>query len=675
MRTCLKTILLLLAPFISTAGENKADSLQKVFLNSKDDSVLYKAANHLYDYYEEQSRDSAYYYASQCVLLSHRNNKKLNEAYSLSRKAYQELNLGRFADALKSLLEGFSISENPGNEKYYWETDPIKSEDGKRLFALSCTHHIFALLMWHTLNIEEEMVHFKEAKRIADEINSPGRSLLGSLNLGRIYMEKGRFDSAMFYENDAEKIVKKSGREKYLTSILFFKGRISITTGDTARAIQYYYECIRSGDDQNNHDGLARGYHEMSEYYITASNKDSSLYYAIKELEIFKKLGSVSVVDYHIGLAYEHLYKVYRLRNQYDSSYKYLELAQKTNDSINRHRIKSLAEFQKLTLSEQQRLQNAEKEKVIYQNKIRIYFLTAGIGVLLLLALIFYRNNRQKQKAKIKIEQAYDNLKATQAQLIQSEKMASLGELTAGIAHEIQNPLNFVNNFSEVSNEMLEEMKTELATGNLQLATEIADDLHQNLEKIVHHGKRADAIVKGMLQHSRSSTGVKEPTNINALADEYLRLCYHGLRAKDKSFNPTIKTDFDKSIGKIDIIPQDIGRVLLNLYNNAFYTVQEKSKLQTPGYKPTVSVSTKKEAGKILISVKDNGNGIPQKIAGKIFQPFFTTKPTGEGTGLGLSLSYDIVKAHGGEFRVESKEGEGCEFIIELPLPESQIKS
>jgi len=270
--------------------------------------------------------------------------------------------------------------------------------------------------------------------------------------------------------------------------------------------------------------------------------------------------------------------------------------------------------------------------------------------------------NRQTME----IRHTLDNLKSTQSQLIQSEKMASLGELTAGIAHEIQNPLNFVNNFSEVNSEMIDELKNELATGNVQLANEIADDIKSNEEKINHHGKRADAIVKGMLQHSRKSSGQKEPTDINALADEYLRLSYHGLRAKDKNFNATIDTDFDNSIGKVNIIPQDIGRVLLNLFNNAFYAVKGKS-LNRDSYKPTVFVSTQICDNKIQITVRDNGNGIPQKILDKIFQPFFTTKPTGEGTGLGLSLSYDIIKAHGGTLKVESTEGEGSEFIIIIP--------
>ena len=287
--------------------------------------------------------------------------------------------------------------------------------------------------------------------------------------------------------------------------------------------------------------------------------------------------------------------------------------------------------------------------------------------VFLIIAFILYRNNRQKQKTNKVLENTLSNLRSTQAQLIQSEKMASLGELTAGIAHEIQNPLNFVNNFSEVNEELIKELNTEAEKGNLEEVKAIAKDIEFNSEKINHHGKRADAIVKGMLQHSRTSSGQKEPTDINVLADEYLRLAYHGLRAKEKSFNATMKTDLDETIGKLNVVPQEIGRVILNLITNAFYAVSEKKKHAGDDYEPTVTVSTKKINGNVEVIVKDNGNGIPSKILDKIFQQFFTTKPTGQGTGLGLSLSYDIVKAHGGELNVKTKEGEGTVFVIHLP--------
>jgi signal transduction histidine kinase len=289
-----------------------------------------------------------------------------------------------------------------------------------------------------------------------------------------------------------------------------------------------------------------------------------------------------------------------------------------------------------------------EKESILSQQKVKL--------------------EQQVKERTNSLNTSLENLKATQSQLIQSEKMASLGELTAGIAHEIQNPLNFVNNFSEVSNELIDEMEDELKKGNYEDALEIASDVKQNLEKINHHGKRADAIVKGMLQHSRSSSDTKEPVDINALCDEYFRLSYHGLRAKDKSFNATLKTDFDDSIGKINIIPQDVGRVILNLLTNAFYAVNEKKQQLPKDYEPMVSISSKNHKTHIEIKITDNGNGIPKTVLDKIFQPFFTTKPTGQGTGLGLSLSYDIItKSHNGELNVDTKLGEGTEFLIKIP--------
>jgi signal transduction histidine kinase len=311
---------------------------------------------------------------------------------------------------------------------------------------------------------------------------------------------------------------------------------------------------------------------------------------------------------------------------------------------------------------------------------ITIFF---AINIISTLGIIYFLMEsflKKQEELRIELRKSLENLKATQKQLIQREKMASLGELTAGIAHEIQNPLNFVNNFSEVSAEFIEELKearTKMdGERDKALEEELLDNIEQNLQKILHHGRRADSIVKGMLQHSRSSTGQKEWIHINALVDESLRLCYHGLRAKDKAFIAELKTDFDAAIEMINVVPQDISRVLLNLCNNAFYAVNEKkeaSTLKGENYEPMVWVTTKRTctpsgAEDIEIVVKDNGTGIPQSIADKIFQPFFTTKPTGQGTGLGLSLSYDIIKAHGGELKVESKEGQGSAFIISLPL-------
>ena len=319
----------------------------------------------------------------------------------------------------------------------------------------------------------------------------------------------------------------------------------------------------------------------------------------------------------------------------------------KQNRALKKERQKTLAE------EERNKFISAQKEK---------------------LELIVEERTAEITKQKDELMHAFTELKNTQSQLIQSEKMASLGELTAGIAHEIQNPLNFVNNFSEVSSELLDEMIEEIDKGDVEEVKAIAGDVKQNLQKINHHGKRADGIVKGMLQHSRTSSGIKELTDINALTDEYLRLAYHGLRAKDKSFNADFKTEFDESLSKIEVVPQDFGRVLLNLINNAFYAVNDKKKTAGEDYQPKVLVKTKKTGNRLEISIADNGNGIPDSVVSKIFQPFFTTKPTGQGTGLGLSLSYDIIKAHGGELKVETKENEGLlageagsEFRITLP--------
>lgn len=306
------------------------------------------------------------------------------------------------------------------------------------------------------------------------------------------------------------------------------------------------------------------------------------------------------------------------------------------------------------------------------RTRLYLFGIISLLGLLAIALAYFYRNKqktgRELQSKNEKLEQALIQLKSTQSQLIQSEKMAGLGELTAGIAHEIQNPLNFVNNFSEVSKELINELSDEVDKGNYNEVKAIAKDVVQNLEKINHHGKRADAIVKGMLAHSRTSSGQKEPTDLNALCDEYLRLAYHGLRAKDNAFNAAFKTYFDPNIGNINIVPQDIGRVLLNLINNAFYAVNERSKMGEAGYIPEVEISTAIEGSFVKVMVKDNGGGIPEHIKEKIFQPFFTTKPTGQGTGLGLSLSYDIItKGHQGELKVETEEGKGSKFIIHLP--------
>lgn len=402
----------------------------------------------------------------------------------------------------------------------------------------------------------------------------------------------------------------------------------------------------------------------LSRAYLKKNNIDSALYFATKGLDEAKKANSLETARNNAEL----LAEIYLKQKDYKNAYAYRNLFITYRDSVTGTEVKNrtaVLDYNNELEKKETRITTLSRQQKLQKN----FLISLSVALLLIIisVIALLRNNRQKRLA-------LEELKQTQAQLIQSEKMASLGELTAGIAHEIQNPLNFVNNFSEVSNEMMIEMKEELAAGNLQQATELAADISQNLEKINHHGKRADAIVKGMLQHSRKSTGEKEATDINALADEYLKLAYHGMRAKNKSFNAEMKTDFDKNIGKINIIPQDMGRVLLNLFNNAFYAVNEKQKAEISGpeavsrFQPVVDVSTKRTGSKIEIKISDNGNGIPQNIIDKVFQPFFTTKPTGEGTGLGLSLSYDIVKAHGGNIKVDTKQNEYTTFTIQLRL-------
>jgi len=669
MKYCLKILLFVLFPVLVNAQQTMIDSLRKDFLNAPDGEKRFMAAKFVYNYYEELNRDSALYYADQVLLIAQNNHHKIAEAYSLTSKAYQLTHLGRFADALQCLQQAFAITEDPKTEKGEdWDVTTLNFKGNTGLLTLSYTHHIFAILMLRTENTEQQIIHFKEAGRIGKEIGYLPRVIVANMNLGQSYLTINNPDSALIYEKEASNIQLQSGFKKYLGNIDMFMGDIYNALGKQSLALEYYYSGLPSVAEWNNLGIQSRIYLRLNKYHLAAGNRDSALYYSRKNLQAIQSMGPVAGLETNMGVGYEYVYLSYKLNQQFDSAFKYQELALIAKDSLNKVRIKNLTGFQNLMFSEQIRLREVEKDKTAYQNKIRTYFFLAGIGVLLLLAIIFYRNNRQKHKAKIKIEKAYDDLKSTQQQLIQSEKMASLGELTAGIAHEIQNPLNFVNNFSEVNTELIDELEQEANKGNLNEIKLIAKDIKDNEQKINHHGKRADAIVKGMLQHSRSSTGQKELIDINSLANEYLRLAYHGLRAKDKSFNAKFETDFDQSLQKINIIPQDIGRVILNLLTNAFYAVNERQKQNITGYEPTVTISTTKKNSKVEIQVKDNGNGIPQKVMDKIFQPFFTTKPTGKGTGLGLSLSYDIIKAHGGEIKVETKEGEGSEFVIQMPI-------
>ncbi len=673
----LKIFLLLLLPILALAQQYTLDDLKRQLANAQNDSGRYEIYGKLSDFYIERKIDSALFFIYQCLIVARKNNKKLNEAASLIGKGLCLRHMGRYSEALQCYLEGFEIAQNTKNEKDFWPLPfwvfaPNKTARASRLIVIGNFHMQMANLFIRTGNNDLCIYHFAEAEKIGKETQSHYFLYYLYATMGIAYKNMNKLDSAMLIVENGLSLSKQFGFKDNVSRLLAYIGEIQFARGSIDTARGYYHEALHLATEDNNFVSLVMIHFGLTKCFIAQRDKDSSLYYAHKAIETLNKVGSLAGTVWNPATAYENLFRIFKMRNETDSAQKYMELALRAKDSLNTYTTKSSAQAQDLFLRDQISLKELEKEKIVFRNKVGTYSMLAGIIVLLLLAIIFYRNNRQKQRAKMKIEKAYDELKSTQAQLIQQEKMASLGELTAGIAHEIQNPLNFVNNFSEVSNELIDEMKIELAKGNHEDAKAIVDDVKQNLEKINHHGKRADAIVKGMLQHSKTSTGQKELTDINVLADEYLRLSYHGLRAKDKSFNATMKTEFDESIGKINIVPQDIGRVILNLINNAFYAVDEKKKTFQPReggaeYEPTVTVSTMKEKNKIRIKVKDNGSGIPPKVLDKIFQPFFTTKPTGQGTGLGLSLSYDIVKAHGGEIKVETKEGEGSEFIILLP--------
>jgi signal transduction histidine kinase len=440
-------------------------------------------------------------------------------------------------------------------------------------------------------------------------------------------------------------------------------------------ALSYFHQSKHGYEALQSNSRLAEAYYGLAKTHQLMGQKDSAFHYAEQSVSAAEKSAFPPLT---IVRPMELLAELHESTGDYKEALRYNRLSVASKDSLqSKNKMNQLAA---LMFDERLQQQEAEARKQQYQSRIRTYVLLFALLVFLLVAFFLYRANQQKQEAnsllqeknteidkqRAKAEQTLQELKATQAQLVQREKMASLGELTAGIAHEIQNPLNFVNNFSEMSAEMIEEL--EAAAGDKDETLGLARDLKVNLQKIHHHGKRAEAIVKNMMEHSHNTSGEKQFTDLNALTEEYLRLAYLGVQLKDKSFTAIIETHYDPAVGQLNVVSKDMGRVLLNLFNNAFYAVNEKKKLLNGRFEPKVSINTKKISDKIEISVQDNGIGIPEKLMDKIFQPFFTTKPTGEGTGLGLSLSYDIVtKGHLGEMRVASKEGEGAEFIVQLP--------
>jgi len=650
-------------------SQKRIDSLQYIFLHTTDEKAKMAACRDLGNYYSESKTDSAFYFHTLQLQIAQKYNLMLWAADANDLLAYVTKRMGKYTVALQHSLEAIKIAENPEAEKDVWGISKFSKDNNPRRARLTvlanCLHdmgHIYYAVGDHQ---RMEASYFK-AKKIAEDINDHELLSMVYMNLGNGYFEDNKLDSALVYEQNALANAEVASFKFYSGRIFLIIGDIYIKKGNYDSARMYLSKSIRTNEAQKNISQLTYGCISLSNLLSDIGDLDSSLYYA----RVAEAASSVNGEPAQQLGAFMALSSTFKKLHYIDSAFAYQELAMVLKDSIiNADKIK---QFENIGFDQLLKVQQLDKEKVLMQNRNRTYAFLAGSMVFVLIGSILFRNNRQKQKANKVLEATLSNLKATQSQLIQSEKMASLGELTAGIAHEIQNPLNFVNNFSEINTELIKEIQDERSKTqdkrDEKLEEELLRDIAENEKKINHHGKRADAIVKGMLQHSRSSSGQKELTDINALCDEYLRLAYHGLRAKDKSFNAKFETDFDSSLPKLNVVPQDIGRVVLNLINNAFYAVTLRRSKDDSGYEPTVSVSTKKEGNKVLISVKDNGNGIPDSIKDKIFQPFFTTKPTGQGTGLGLSLSYDIVKAHGGELIVETKVGEGSKFIITLPL-------
>ncbi len=657
------TILLLLVSGACYAQTKEViDSLKSILATTKNDTTKIYAQATLCDAYRFGNPDSSTFYGQQALRLARKINFIPGQILALGFLTAPAQQQGDYPKTLELGFEAIQLAK-----EHHLEVLAAP--------ALSNMAAVYANLKDYqkAIDYSHQQILLELAGHIDRHID-PGLAY-GYLQMGAIHLLYNQLDSAEYYEKKAVKSFEKLNYNE--PAVYQLLGNIALKSGRNNEALHYYKISEQNAIKGNRLRALTAVYNSISEYFKTQNQPDSALYYAHKGLEVSQDLGQKSSSLEAAKL----LSGLYEQKNPKESL-RYLKIADAYRDSL--FGEVNLKAIQTIVAREKERQQELEAAKTAYRNKLRLYLLLTGLAFLLLISFILYRNYKKSKKANQRLKNTLDDLKSTQSQLIQSEKMASLGELTAGIAHEIQNPLNFVNNFSEVSTELLEEMKEEIENGDLVEVKAITEDVIQNLEKILHHGRRADGIVKGMLQHSRGSSGEKEPTDLNALADEYLRLSYHGLRARDKSFTADFKLEADKALPKVNVVPQDIGRVLLNLINNAFYAVSakasdlakassDKSAKADGSYKPSVIVSTRQisppSGGRgVEIRVKDNGPGIPDDVKKKIFQPFFTTKPTGQGTGLGLSMSYDIVKAHGGKLSVESKDGEGTEFIVRLPV-------
>jgi two-component system NtrC family sensor kinase len=631
------------------------DSILRMYPELKQDTDKIKCLSEMASYYRLIRYDSTVYYAQRVIDYSERVKYDYG-IYLGNLSMFWAMNTrGNYPKALELMLRNMARAEQ------------LKSH---RDLAIAQCNDYMGLLNMEMGFYSQAMEYSRNAIRMYPACGEivPGQGS-GYSVMATIYLRTGVIDSALWYALKCVETVEKSGIQQHWGSLSYaVLANAYQANGNLPLAEKYYRMGIAMEDKNNNIYLKARFYFNLAGLFRKMNQQDSAIHYATASLDLSQEYNYANyAMDASLVLA-----GLYETARKPDSALSYIKVWLAQRDSLLNQQ--KMQQFNGLIQNEKQRQQEIEAARLNYQNRLRNYGFLSVIAVILLVAIILWRNNIQRRKTntvlqdqKQELETTLSELKSTQTQLIQSEKMASLGELTAGIAHEIQNPLNFVNNFSEVSVELVSEMKEDMKSGRAEEAMSIAGDIEQNLLKVVHHGKRADAIVKGMLQHSRISSGQKEPADLNALADEYLKLSYHGMRARDKKFNAAISTNLDPAVGSVSIVPQDIGRALLNLFNNAFYYVNEQKLNAGTAYEPTVTLTTKRIAQQVEIRIRDNGPGIPPKILEKIFQPFFTTKPTGEGTGLGLSLTYDIItKEHGGQFRVETREGEYAEFIILL---------
>ena len=663
MKYHLSVLLFLLVIGKLSAQGSIVDSIKSLIDKSKADTIKVRYLQELAEIYrvspDMKNLDSAVHYGNKSLTLA----KNLKDQRGV-------------VGALLVLGRSSRYETDPIKAIEYFQQSLALAEKIKDTLGVIRGLRGNALLQYYKGDFKHELLYYQKAEYLARKINNAVelRSILGVI--GKTYLILGQPDSAEHYLQQALNM-KLNDEDPFSLSHM---GRLKLYRQEYKNALQYFNRALAIYQAKNDKFRIAQCYYDIANQYEEQNKLDS----ALKNYLLAFEAGSQGTDSlYTIEGVSEYIAMVYEKLNNLPQALRYFKISYAAKARLKTK--ENLSKLLNLEFDEKERKREAAATKMEYRSKVRLYITLGALAIISITSFSLYRNNRIKKKTNVvlkkqkdAIENAFSELKQTQAQLVQSEKMASLGELTAGIAHEIQNPLNFVNNFSEVNQELLVEMKNEIDKGNIDEVKAIVNDIIDNEEKINHHGKRADAIVKGMLQHSRNSSGQKEPTDINALADEYLRLAYHGLRAKDKSFNATLKTYYEETIGNIHIIPQDIGRVILNLITNAFYAVNEKANLVRDsgnenlpagqaGYKPTVTVSTKRIGNKVEIKVSDNGNGIPSKVVDKIFQPFFTTKPTGKGTGLGLSMSYDIIaKGHGGELQVETTEGEGATFIISL---------